>query len=48
MRPGTLVAEEFFVRIIDGKVDAFGEKGDFDGTKNPAIDVTVKPGEADQ
>lgn len=29
----------YFVRIIDGKVDAFGEKGDFDTTKDPTIRV---------
>ena len=28
-------AEQYFVRIVDGKVDAFGEKGDFDSTKDP-------------
>lgn len=32
-------AEEFFVRVVGGKVDAFGEKGDFDSTKNQTIEV---------
>lgn len=30
-----------FVRIINGKVDAFGKKGDFDTTKNPTSDINI-------
>lgn len=30
-----------FVRIINGKVDSFGRKGDFDTTKNPTTDINV-------
>lgn len=32
-------AEEFFVRLVDGRVDAYGEKGDFDSTKDPTINI---------
>lgn len=32
----------YFVRLVHGKVDAYGEKGDFDSTKDPASAVTVK------
>lgn len=29
--------EEYFVRLVNGKVNAFGEKGDFDSTKDPTL-----------
>lgn len=31
----------FFVRLIDGYVDAYGDKGDFDSTKDPTVRVKV-------
>jgi hypothetical protein len=31
--------EEYYVRLRDGLVDSLGEKGDFDSTKNPTINV---------
>lgn len=31
--------EEYFVRLVDGKVDSFGERGDFDSTKDPTINI---------
>ena len=31
----------FFVRLVDGHVDAFGDKGDFDSTKDPTVHVKV-------
>lgn len=31
-----------FVRIINGKAESFGRKGDFDTTKNPTMDINVK------
>jgi hypothetical protein len=31
----------FFVRIVDGHVDTFGDKGDFDSTKDPTVHVKV-------
>lgn len=35
-------AENFFVRLVDGKVDAFGEKGDFDSTVQPQERIQVE------
>ncbi|WP_243323608.1 DUF2845 domain-containing protein [Geothrix sp. SG200] len=34
--------KSMFVRIMNGKVDSFGQKGDFDYTKNPTTDINVK------
>ncbi|MCE1204680.1 MAG: SHOCT domain-containing protein [Holophagaceae bacterium] len=31
-----------FVRIVNGKADAFGRKGDFNTTKNTTVDFNVK------
>lgn len=37
---------DYFVRPVNGRVDAYGRKGDFDSTKDPTIhvkkDVTVR------
>jgi len=37
---------EYFVRIVDGKVNAYGRRGDFDSTKVPedktTIDLNIK------
>jgi outer membrane protein assembly factor BamE (lipoprotein component of BamABCDE complex) len=44
----TEIVSSYFVRLIDGKVEAFGEKGDFDSTKGPAITVNMKDAIADQ
>ena len=30
-----------FVRIVNGKVESFGRKGDFDSTKNPTTDLNI-------
>ncbi|RYY76062.1 MAG: SHOCT domain-containing protein [Gammaproteobacteria bacterium] len=35
-------AEEYYVRLLNGKLESFGEKGDFDSTKNPTLDVNTK------
>ncbi|MEW6304850.1 MAG: outer membrane protein assembly factor BamE [Verrucomicrobiota bacterium] len=35
-------AERYFVRLKDGKVDAFGKMGDFDSTKDPTVNVNVR------
>ncbi|SRR6266540_1579165 len=35
------VAEWYFVRLIGGRVESFGREGDFDSTKNPALDLNV-------
>lgn len=36
------MGEEYFVRIVDGKVDSYGKMGDFNSTKDPTINVNVK------
>jgi hypothetical protein len=33
--------QQMFVRIVNGRVDSFGRKGDFDSTKNPTTDINV-------
>lgn len=33
---------EYFVRLKDGKVNAFGQLGDFNSTRGSAIDVNIK------
>jgi hypothetical protein len=33
---------DYFIRIVNGQVDAYGQKGDFDTTKNPTIDYNIK------
>ncbi len=32
---------QLFVRFIDGRVDSFGKKGDFDSTKNPTTEQKI-------
>lgn len=32
---------DFFVRLIRGRVEAFGELGDFDSTKDPSVDIDL-------
>ena len=39
---GRIGGEFLYVRFIDGKVESYGRKGDFDSTKNPAIDVNTR------
>lgn len=39
-RPGDY-SDKFFVRLINGKVDAYGELGDFDSTKIPENKTTI-------
>ncbi len=31
----------YFVRLIDGKVEAYGKRGDFDSTKPPETKTTI-------
>ena len=33
--------QEYFVQVVDGKVKAYGKKGDFDSTKTPESKMTV-------
>ncbi|MEI7999535.1 MAG: hypothetical protein WCH62_08535 [Candidatus Omnitrophota bacterium] len=32
---------EFFVRLVNGKVESYGKVGDFDSAKNPANDINL-------
>lgn len=34
-------AEFYYVRLVRGLVESYGRKGDFDSTKNPALDLNV-------
>lgn len=34
-------AEWYYVRLVDGQVESFGRTGDFDSTKNPAVDFNI-------
>ena len=31
--------KEYFVRLVDGKVDSYGRVGDFDSTKDPTLRI---------
>lgn len=33
--------EYYYVRLVNNKVDSYGKKGDFNSTKNQAIDINV-------
>ena len=35
-------ADKYFVRFIEGKVESFGNMGDFDSTKDPTININIK------
>ena len=32
---------EYFVRLVNGKVESYGKVGDFDSAKNPAVDINA-------
>lgn len=32
---------DYFVRLVDGKVDAYGRRGDFDSTKDPSTKIEL-------
>jgi hypothetical protein len=36
--------EEYYVRLVAGKVEAFGKVGDFDSTKDPTVQVKMTGG----
>ena len=38
---GRLGGEFYYVRFINGQVESYGNRGDFDSTKNPALDINV-------
>jgi hypothetical protein len=31
--------DEYFVRLVGGRVESFGRMGDFDSTKNPTVEI---------
>src|ERR1035437_1309755 len=33
--------EEYFVRLVSGKVDSYGKMGDFDSAKDPTRNLTI-------
>jgi outer membrane protein assembly factor BamE (lipoprotein component of BamABCDE complex) len=33
---------QYFVRVINGRVDSYGKVGDFDSTKDPTINVNIR------
>ena len=45
--PKQLIADEnnldrYFIRLTHGRVDAYGERGDFDSTQDPTIKIKVE------
>jgi len=32
---------EYYVRLVNGKVESYGKVGDFDSAKNPAVDINA-------
>ena len=44
--------KQYFVRLVDGKVESFGQKGDFGSTRQPVQeikeDITIRAGPTDQ
>lgn len=39
-RPGYIVAW-YYVKFVDGRVDSYGKKGDFNSTKNKTVDLNI-------
>ncbi len=39
---GNEYGREYFVRIINGHVEAYGKNGDFNSTKDPSLNVNIK------
>lgn len=33
--------EEYFVKLVNGKVERFGKVGDFDSTKDPTLNLNI-------
>lgn len=36
------ITEEYFVRLVNGKVDSYGKMGDFDSTKDLTLNLNIK------
>jgi hypothetical protein len=41
-RPYGLISREYFVRLVNGKVESYGKMGDFDSTKDPTLNFNIK------
>ena len=41
-RYGIAVPQNYFVRLINGKVESYGRQGDFDSTKDPTLNLNIK------
>ena len=39
--PGFRVMGPYYVKLVNGKVESFGEKGDFDSTKTPTVRIEI-------
>ena len=39
--PFTPITNEYYVRMINGKVYNYGRMGDFDSTKDPSLDINI-------
>jgi len=33
---------EYFVKLVDGRVESFGKVGDFDSTKDPTVNINAR------
>lgn len=38
----SLATREYFIRLINGKVEAYGQRGDFDSTEDPSLNINIK------
>jgi hypothetical protein len=36
------ITEEYFVKLVDGKVTSFGKVGDFDSAKDPTLNINMQ------
>lgn len=36
------ITQEYFVRITNGRVDSYGKMGDFNSTKDPNLNISIK------
>ena len=41
-RPYGRIAREYYVRLVNGKVESYGKMGDFNSTKDPTLDLNIK------
>ena len=36
------ISNEYFVKLVNDKVQSYGKMGDFDSTKDPTLDLNIK------